>query len=121
LNQEVEGGIYGPAGASPHVLGTEEAVLLRQGRYPSCYNTLHNLPKRVKEGNGSPGSRDRVVSFAWLSQGKSVAMAESSAMIREVNASLKEGLEKDTRGLQRHFRTKKGMPLLPAALKGYDF
>jgi hypothetical protein len=30
----------------------------------------------------------------------------------------KRGLRKETRGLPRHFRTKKGMPSLPAALKG---
>ncbi len=78
LNQEVEGGVYGPAGASPHVLSREEAVLLRRGRNPSCYDAFQHLPKRIKEGNGSPGSRDRVVSFAWLSQRDSVAVAESS-------------------------------------------
>jgi hypothetical protein len=33
----------------------------------------------------------------------------------------KRGLRKETRGLPRHFRTKKGMPSLPAALKGCDF
>jgi hypothetical protein len=33
----------------------------------------------------------------------------------------KSGLRKETRGLKRHFRTKNGMPSLPAALKGYDF
>ncbi len=31
------------------------------------------------------------------------------------------GLRKETRGLPRHFNTKKGMPSLPAALKGCDF
>jgi hypothetical protein len=72
------------------VLGREEAVLLRQGQNSSCYNILQHLPKRVKEGNGSPGTRDRVVSFAWLSQGNGIAMAESSGMIREINASLEE-------------------------------
>jgi hypothetical protein len=33
----------------------------------------------------------------------------------------KRSLRKDTRGLSRHFRTNKGMPSLPAALRGYDF
>jgi hypothetical protein len=108
LNQEVEGSVYGPAGASPHVLGREEAVLLRQGRYPSCYNTLQHLLKRVKEGKGLPGSRDRVVSFAWLSQGNSVAMAESSGMIREIDASLKEGLKKGHERASKTLQNKKG-------------
>jgi hypothetical protein len=102
LDQEVEGGVYGPARASPHVLGREEAELLRQGQYLSCYNTLQHLPKLVKEGNRSPSSRDRVVSFAWIFQGNSVAMAESSGMIREIDASLKEGHKK---GHERAFKT----------------
>ncbi len=33
----------------------------------------------------------------------------------------KRGLKKDTRGLPRHFKTRKGMPTLPAALKEWDF
>jgi hypothetical protein len=93
------------------VLGREEAVLLRQGRYPSCYNTSQHIPKRVKEGNGSPGSRDRVVSFAWLSQGNSVAMAESSGMIREMDATLKEGLKKGHKRACKTLQNKKGDPI----------
>jgi hypothetical protein len=33
------------------------------------------------------------VSFAWLPQGNSVAVAECSGMIRKINASLKKGLK----------------------------
>jgi hypothetical protein len=108
LNQEVEGGVYGPTRASPHVLGREEAVLLRQGQYPSCYNTLQHLSKRVKESNELPSSKDRVVSFAWLSQGNSVAMAESSGMTREIDASLKEGLKKGHKRASKTLQNKKG-------------
>jgi hypothetical protein len=108
LNQEVEGGVYGPAGESPHVLGREEAVLFRQGQYPSCYNTLQHLTKRVKEGYGLPGSRDKVVSFAWLSQGNSVAMAESSGMIREIDACLKKGLKIGHERASKTLQNKKG-------------
>jgi hypothetical protein len=90
------------------VLSREEAVLLRQGRNLSCYDALHHLPKRVKEGNGSPGSRDRVVSFAWLSQGNGVAVAESSGMIRKINASLKEGLKKGHKRTSKALENEKG-------------
>jgi hypothetical protein len=90
------------------VLSREEAVLLRQGRYPSCYDALQHLPKRVKEGNGSPGSRDQVVSFAWLLQGDGVAMAESSGMIREINACLKEGLKKRHERASKTLQNEKG-------------
>ncbi len=108
LNQEVEGSVYGPAGVGSHVLGREEAMLLRQRRNLSCYNTLQHLPKHVKEGNGSPGSRDRVVSFAWLSQGNGVAMAESNGMIRVINASLKEGLKKRYKWASKKLQNEKG-------------
>jgi hypothetical protein len=108
LNKEVEGGVYGPARAGPHVLSREEAVFLRQGQNLSCYNTLQHLPKRVKEGNGLPGSRDRVVSFAWLPQGNGVAMAESSGVIRVINASLKEGLTKRHKRASKTLQNEKG-------------
>jgi hypothetical protein len=35
------------------VLGREEAVLLRQGRYPSCYDGLQHLSKHVKKRNSA--------------------------------------------------------------------
>jgi hypothetical protein len=90
------------------VLSREEAVLLRQGRNLSCYNALQHLPKRVKEGNGLPGSMDRVVSFAWLSQGNGVAVAESSGMIRKINGSLKEGLKKRNKRASKTLHNEKG-------------
>jgi hypothetical protein len=55
-----------------------------------------------------PGSRDRVVPFAWLSQGNSVVMAESSGLIRDINASLKEGLKKGHKRASKTLQNKKG-------------
>ncbi len=88
------------------MLSREEAVLLRQGRNLSCYVALQHLPKRVKKGNGSPGFRGRIVSFAWLSQGNSVAVAESSGTIGKIDASLKEGLKKGHKGASKALQNK---------------
>jgi hypothetical protein len=39
-NEIVKDSIYGLAELGPHVLGSEMAVLLRQGKNLSCYKTL---------------------------------------------------------------------------------
>jgi hypothetical protein len=56
LDEKVKGGVYWPAGASPHVLGRMKVVPLRQRCTLSCYVTLKYFSKGVKKGNGLPGS-----------------------------------------------------------------
>jgi hypothetical protein len=48
-------------------------------------------------------------------------VAECSGIVKKVDASLKERLMEERRGLPKPLRTKKGMTSLPAALKGWDF
>jgi iron only hydrogenase large subunit-like protein len=68
-------------------------VLLRQGHNPTGYDALQHLPKRVKKGNGSPGSRGRVVPFAWLPQSNGVTVTKCNRLIGKINTGLKEGLK----------------------------
>jgi hypothetical protein len=47
----------------------------------------------------------------------SVAVAECTGIVGKIDTGLKEGLKEETKGLLRHFRMKKGILSLPAALK----
>jgi hypothetical protein len=107
LNQEVKGGVNAPARAGPHVLGREKAVLLKQGQNPPCCDTLKHLPKCVKEGNGLLGSKNGVVPYAWLFLGDSVAVAECSGMVRQIDMGLKEGLKENNKRASKTLQDKK--------------
>jgi hypothetical protein len=74
-------------------IGKEKAMLLMQEQYLLCYDALQHFFNCVEEHNGSPDSRSCVVPFSWLPQGNCVAVAECSAMVRKIDADLKEGLK----------------------------
>jgi hypothetical protein len=99
------------------VHGREKAVLLRQGQNPTGYDAFEHLLKRVKKGNRLPGSRGRVVLFAWLLQRDSVTVTKCSRVIETISTGLKEGLKIRNKGRTKALRDKEGDAITACCLE----